>query len=322
MSMGNEQFQTEDEALFAEAPSSFDAPEGQQQAAEQQAPPQGQSAEPFEGFGALPEAIRQRWIEADKERQKQSEDLAAARRRESALLGKVPTLERELAAMRKNKPAQAAPASSSAAQVSAEAWEAFKAMYPDDAKAVEQRQAQFAAEIGGKLTPLEQQLKEQAEKIQRFEQMAQEAENESIVATLDEAVPDWKRIAGWENEDGSEGSREWHPEFLAWQESLPTRIRAQYEEALNSRDPDDIAFVINMFKRDYLLLLQEEESAAPQQHQQASPRAAALRDVMPSATGNSLGSTGRQQAMTAQEREWIEATSGDLMNKWRNAKTG
>jgi hypothetical protein len=310
MSMGNEQFMSPAEEEFASAPSSFE-PQEQQQAPEQQAPQQ--EAPPFEGFEALPEPIRQKWVEAETQRKKFETDLAQARRETSALKGKVPYLERELAALRKNKPAVAAPASSSAAPMSAEAWEKFKADFPQDAAAFEQALARQAGEISGKLSPIEQQLKEQAERLERFEQMAQQAENEQIQETLDEAVPDWRIIAGWETAEGGQGEGTWHPEFQAWLDSMPNRVRGQYEEALTSRDPDDIAYVINSFKRDYMIALSEEGAAPPQQQQQPTQRRR-VPDVMPSATSNALGGglTGNHR-----EDEYVNAVTSDLWQQWQ-----
>lgn len=311
MSMGNEQLQhLEDE--FASAPSSFDSPNEQQQP--EQAPAPAAAAEPFEGFNALPEAVRQRWTESEAQRKQYETDLAQARREASALKGKVPGLERELAKYRKDKPAQAAPASPSGQQVPAEAWEAFKAQFPDEAKAYEQYQARMAAEIGGKLSPLEQRLQEQAEKLERIERMAHEAESEAIQESLDEHFTDWRVIAGWETQDGQQGDGNWHPEFQAWLDNLPSKARAQADELLVSRDPDDIAHVIYNFKRDYLILLQEEEAAAPQQPQ-PRPRLAATRDVMPSNSGNGLGSAGSRGGNPAEDA-WVAALASDQARDW------
>ena len=321
MSMGNEQFQSEEE-MFAAAPSFDGAEQGQEQPQEQPAPQAG-SPEPFEGFSALPEAVRQHWTKAEEQRKQYETDLAQARREVGALKGKVPVLERELATLRKPKPATA-PASASAAPVSAEAWEAFKAAFPEDAKAIEQRQAAFAAEFSGKLSPIEQQLKDQAERLERFEQQAWEAETEAIREHMSELVPDWKLIAGVEDRDGNEiaaDQQEVAPEFRAWMEALPKAVASSYGAALNSRDPQEMAFVLNLFKRDYYLALLEEESASPQQSKPA-PRTAALRDVMPSASGSALQSGYGQRATTHEERAFVEATTSDLMRQWREAKVG
>lgn len=314
MSMGNEQFQSEEEA-FASA-QGFDASE---QSTESQAPAPAQSAtqEPFEGFGQLPEAARAKFTETWEKAQRFEQELAQQRRQYGALSGRVPALQRELDALKKARTAAAPSSAPSPQTMSAEQWDQFKANFPQDAKAIEQAIARQAAEIGGKLTPLEQQLKEQAEKLERFERMAQEAENEAIQETLDDEVPDWRIIAGWETADGQDGDQQWHPEFQAWLDSMPGRIRAQYDELLGSRDGSDIAYVLNMFKRDYIDLLNAEAESAPPQ-----PQVRRNVDVMPSATGNSLGSASRGGFQTREEQEYVAATTGDLMQRWRQARTG
>lgn len=319
MSMGTEQYSSAEEEAFASA-TGFDAAD-QPQEPENQAPaPAVATDEPFEGFSQLPESARAQFTATMEKAQKFEQELAQQRRQYGALSGRVPALQRQLDEYKKRT--AAAPSSAPVAQTKAEAWEAYKAMFPDEAKAIEERQAQIAAELGGKLSPLEQRLKEHEEKLTRFEQMAQEAENEQVMGYLDEQVSDWRIIAGWETPDGKPGDHEWHPEFQAWLDSMPERKRGQYEELLSSRDPDDLVSALGDFKRDYYLALLEEESAAPQQ-QTPSPRLAATRDVMPSATGNGLGSSSsRAGPMTAEERAYVEATTGDLMNRWRSAKTG
>jgi hypothetical protein len=313
MSMGNEQFQSEEEA-FAGAPQGFDAAESPEQ--QPQAPAPSATPEPFEGFSQLPESARAKFTETWEKAQKFEQELAQQRRQYGALSGRVPALQRELDALKKRT--AAAPSSAPSPQtMSAEQWEKFKAQWPEDAAGIEQALARQAAEIGGKLTPLEKQLQEQAAKLERFEQMAQEAENEAIQETLDDEVPDWRIIAGWETADGQAGDQSWHPEFQAWLDSMPGRIRAQYDELLGSRDGSDIAYVLNMFKRDYIDLLEQEGASAPPQ-----PQVRRNVDVMPSATGNSLGSSSRGGFQSAEEQAYVAATTGDLMQRWRQARTG
>lgn len=318
MSMGNEQYSSPEEEAFANA-TGFDAAETAQEPETQAPAPAAATDEPFEGFSQLPESARTEFTKTWEKAQKFEQELAQQRRQYGALSGRVPALQRQLDEYKKRT--AAAPSSAPEAQTKAEAWEAYKAAFPDEAKAVEEYQARMTAELGGKLNPLEQRLKEHEEKLSRFEQMAQEAESEQIQEHLDEVVPDWRIIAGWETPDGKPGNQEWHPEFQAWLESMPERKRGQYQELLGSRDPDDIASAIGDFKRDYYLALLEEESAAPPQ-QASRTRLAATRDVMPSATGSGLSSYGRNTAQSHEEREWVEATTGDYMNRWRSARTG
>lgn len=303
MSMGNEQFMSQAEEEFASAPSSF---EPQQ---EQNPPEQAQQEqEPFEGFSQLPEAARSKFTETWEQAKRFEQELAQQRRQYGALSGRVPALQRELDALKKRT--AAAPSSASPQTMSAEAWENFKANFPQDAKAIEEALARQAGELTGKLTPMEQRLKDHEEKLARFEQMAQEAENAEIQEALSEAVPDWRIIAGWETADGQPGDKKWHPEFLAWLDSMPGRIRAQYDELLESRDGDDIAYVLNMFKRDYIDLLNEESASAPQR-----PQIRRTADVMPSANGNALGGgyTGN-----AREDEYVAAVTSDYMKQWQD----
>lgn len=313
MHMNDEQQWQSEEDQFAAAQAQDSAPpqEGQQ------TPPQeAPAAEPFEGFNALPETVRQRWAEADSQRKKYETDLAQARREVSALKGKVPYLERELAGYRKPKPAQAAPASASKPQqMNAEAWEAYKAQWPEEAKALEQYNARLAAEFGGKLDPLSQQQKELAERLERIEQRAHQAESESIQSELEELVPDWQVIAGWVNPDGSEGDGQWHPEFAAWLDSLPERVRGMHEESLNSRDSAGIAYVLNSFKRDYLLALQDEQAARPVAPA-AHSRVAALRNVTPGAGANGLADRPNLTGYMSEEDRYAAAVS-QYADRWQ-----
>jgi hypothetical protein len=152
--------------------------------------------------------------------------------------------------------------------------------------------------------------------------MAQEAENAEIREALDEAVPDWRIIAGWETADGQSvqvDERDWHPEFQAWLDSMPQRVRAQYDELLGSRDVDDVTYVLSMFKRDYIDLLEAEAASAPA----PQPQVRRNIDVMPSATGSGLGPSGRGGFQSPEEQAFVAATAGDLMQRWRQAgRTG
>jgi hypothetical protein len=318
MSMGNEQYSSAEEEAFANA-TGFDAAETAQETETQAPAPAAATDEPFEGFSQLPESARAKFTETMERAQKFEQELAQQRRQYGALSARVPALQRQFDEYKKRT--AAAPSSAPNAQMTAEAWEAYKAAFPDEAKAVAEYQAKMAAEIGGKLDPLASELKELKEWREQVQAQMQEAESEQIQDYLDDVVPDWRIIAGWETPDGKPGNQEWHPEFQAWLESMPERKRGQYQELLGSRDPDDIASAIGDFKRDYYLALLEEESAAPQQQAQR-PRLAATRDVMPSATSNGLGSYGRNDAKSDDERAYLEATTGELMQRFRAIKTG
>lgn len=312
MAMETEQFQSEEEAFAAAT--GFNAPAESDQKPEAPAP--SAEPEPFEGFSQLPEAARAKFTETWEKAKQFEQELAQQRRQYGALSGRVPALQRELDALKKARTAAAPSSAPSPQTMTAEQWEAFKKQWPEDAAAIEQAIARQAAEIGGKLTPLEQRLKEQEERLQRFEQMAQEAENAEIQETLDEAVPDWRIIAGWETADGKPGDQNWHPEFQAWLDSLPGRVRAQYDELLSSRDGNDISYVFNTFKRDYMDLLNEEAAAAPQQ-----PPVRRNIDVMPSASGGGLGSARAGGYDSEEERLYVEATARENMARWRQAGT-
>jgi hypothetical protein len=317
MSMGNEQFMSQAEEEFASAPSSFEPQE--QQAPEQQ--PQQQEAEPFEGFSQLPESARAKFTETWEQAKKFEQELDQQRRQYGALSGRVPALQRELAELKKRT--AAAPSSAQQKPMSAEAWEKFKADFPQDAAAFEQALARQAGELTGKLDPLTQELNQLKEWREEVQQQMLEAENEQIREELTEIVPDWRIIAGFEDADGNDiapdanGRTQMHPEFKAWFDSNPQWMKDAYMAAMNSRDPESMAGVFGAFKRDYYDALMEEQRSGSQQQQPTQRRR--VPDVMPSATSNALGGglTGNHR-----EDEFANTVTSDLWQQWQALKLG
>lgn len=322
MSMGNEHHISEEEQ-FSATIAEFLPEQDSDAAPEQKLPEAPQSAateqEPFEGFSQLPESARAKFTETIEQAKRFERELEQQRRQYGALSGRVPALQRQLDEYKKRT---AAAPSSAPAQTKAEAWEAYKAMFPDEAKAIEERQAQIAADFGGKLSPLEQQIKELAAKTERFEQMAQEAENEQIQEALTELVPDWKIIAGWEDRDGNEldldanGKIQMHPEFKAWVGANPDWKKRAYVEALNSRDPYQMAAVFMDFKRDYHDALVEEGYAQSAQQLPQGRRQQALRDVTPTGGVNGLADRSNAPIGHMTEEEQYAATVARYADRW------
>lgn len=317
MSMGNDQTYLTEEEQFAAANAEAGQSDTQQQA--QTTPPEAD--EPFEGFNALPPAAQEKFREHLSKADTLAQELAQQRRQYGALAGRLPGLQRQLDEYKRTAAAPSSAKPQTPAQ--AAAWDAFKAQFPEDAKAIEERQALLAAEFGGKLDPLERQNKELLTRLERIEQQAQAAENAEIQETLSEHVPDWKILAGWETPDGQEGDHNWHPEFQAWLDSLPPRVRGNYEEGLGSRDPSDVVFVMNAFKRDYILALQDEEEAGGYQPTlQQSRRQQALNDVTPSGGGRNLAAQPNRSGMHVSEEDRYAAAVDQWRDKFGWARQG
>src|SRR5262249_6910584 len=107
-------------------------------------------------------------------------------------------------------PRSDAPAPAPAATpAEAKAWEAFKAQFPDEAKAYEERIATTEAALGRKMTEVEKRLERIAEiekelgPIKDFAARQQAREHEEHKAEgrgyFDQAVPNWEYLAGWKD---------------------------------------------------------------------------------------------------------------------------
>lgn len=323
MSMGNDQPHLSEEDQFAATVAEFGQSEDEQEGQETQAPaapqPAAAESEPFEGFSQLPETVRSRFTETWEKTKALERDLSDSRRQYGALNGRVPALQRQLTELQKRT---AAAPSSAPAQTRAEAWEEFKRNWPEEAKAHEERQAQIAAELGGKLDPIASELKELREWREKVQEQMIEAENEQIREEMTELIPDWRVIAGLEDRDGNEleldqnGRAQMHPEFKAWVAAHPAWKRDAYVVALNSRDPSQMAAVFTDFKRDYHDALVEEEAA-----QQSTPpvqgrRQQALRDVTPTGGVNGLADRSNAPLGHMSEEEQYAATVARYADRW------
>jgi hypothetical protein len=241
-------------------------------------------------------------------------------------------------------------------QADTKAWEAYRAQYPDDAKAFEELVKAREAELGRKLSEVEQRLAridEIESKLSTVSDVAaryEAREQESVKAEgrgyFDQAAPNWEYLAGWKDEQGRPVPREeqaYAPDFQAWLDAIRDHspsVADMYEAQLEHHDPRIVAKVWQDFNRDY-----HEATGAPHPmlqrrngNEETRPRApenpvqqrreAARNDVNPRPSGSAGGgrvnpvpNDRRYSPRSAEEEAFAAAVSGDNMQRWRGLRT-
>lgn len=240
-------------------------------------------------------------------------------------------------------------------QADTKAWEAYRAQYPDDAKAFEELVKAREAELGRKLSEVEQRLAridEIESKLSTVSDVAaryEAREQESVKAEgrgyFDQAAPNWEYLAGWKDEQGRPVPREeqaYAPDFQAWLDAIRDHspsVADMYEAQLEHHDPRIVAKVWQDFNRDY-----HEATGAPHPllqrrngNEETRPRApenpvqqrreAARNDVNPRPSGSAGG--GRTNPVpndrsysprSAEEEAFAAAVSEGNMSRWRGLR--
>lgn len=320
MSATPESFSREDQFAAAieqaranEAPQTDNAPEKPESPQ-----PSTPEAEPFEGFNALPETAREHYRQLASERSNFAAERDRYRQEQSALAGRVPGLQRELAQLKK---AQAASVPSPAQQRTLDKYEEFKKRFPEDGEAIEERFAAVESRLG------DPKLGNRLETIEaRLAQWDARLENEAVYAAqeqLTEAHPDWQVIAGMVDASGKAipaEQQQFHPEFTAWAQALPQWKRDHYQHLMTeTRDTDAHAAILSEFKADYAAALEAEEA----QGKLPARRQAALDDVSPTGSGgNGLDGTNRGpdgRFQSSREDDYAE-TVNRFRDSWQKGR--
>ena len=245
--------------------------------------------EPFEGFNDLDPKIQKQFKNLQQEKTKYQNDFAT-------LQGRVPVLQRELGRLQQQleapKQTQGQGQKKVDEYLKSEKFKDYESRFPEDALAireglqqtVDQLRSEFADSgkpVTDKVAQLEARLGDY-ERERQFEAAQRESDR------LTEMHPEWKRIAGWEDDDGNvisdPGSRKWHPWFDAWKSGLPVSVRASYDQLLGQASAESIGYVLTQFKRDVQAHLDasgQQRQDSPVESEVAERRSEALRDISP-----------------------------------------
>jgi hypothetical protein len=301
--------------------------------------------EPFAGFNALP---------------KEQQDYIRKLRREhhSATTG-YSTAQRELETLRRTRaqPPRPAPNASQPpppdpskqppAKPKLEKWEARAKEFPDDYASIEERIAASESELGRSLTAQETRIAKLEQEVQETRRVTSQYQADKAVEQrtrtkgyLDEVSPAWRYTAGWEDENGNpipKGQQKLRPEFDAWLQAQPPKIRLVLQAQLDHDDPELIGDVFQRFDRDYAAVLDWQEQHGgqasrgthpqppPQRPAPPSRRQAALTDVQP--RPGSGGAAPRAEpapvegsAFDREEAAFDAATNDQNLRRWRGQR--
>lgn len=166
-----------------------------------------------------------------------------------------------------------------------EKWKKVETEFPEFHASLEERIAATEQGLGRKLSAIEaqqakldQQLQETRTIADRFQQREEREHRESARNRLDEWSPNWRKTAGWEDENGNPVPRErqaYTGEFQAWLDAhadYVPGIHARMLEDLASSDPDRLGAVFRKFDEDFKKAT-EAETPAGEQGNNATPRA-------------------------------------------------
>lgn len=311
---------------------------------------------PFEGFDKLDPAAKQ-WIERtlgehDGLQRKYVRSQNQLRQREQALREALGTGKpRPTQPITQRQPDAPAPGSPAPTAEAAKAWDAYKAQFPDDAKALEERIAATEGKLGRKLTEIEQRLArldemEQAlkpvrETAARFEAREQEEVKAQGRGYFDEAAPNWEYLAGWKDEQGNRVPPEeqaFAPDFQAWLDAIRDHspsVADMYEAQLAHHDPVIVAKVWQDFNRDYAeatgaphpMLRRTTDDNRPRApvNPTQQRREAARSDVQPRPAGSPGGTRPAPAPQgfsprSAEEEAFAAAVTADNLRHWRGLR--
>jgi len=295
------------------------------------------AAAPFDGYENLPEAAR-------KYLDKLQNDTKAAQNRAAAAQRDLERARRQAPPPRTPPQPQArAPAPAPQPRATPK-WDAAKAEYPDFFASLEERMAATEAEQGRKLTALEQQqvkldqqLQETRQIADRFQAREAEERKTHTREVLDTLSPEWKRTAGWVDDDGNAihpDQQVFRPEFQAWLDALPPSVRAIKEAQLEHDDPHVLGSVFQEFDRDYAEAMgwtgnrpdANGNTATPARDPVAARRADALNDRQPRPNGGSpkrdpAPRPGDMSRGDAEEAAYLASIQPENMQRWRGLRT-
>lgn len=313
---------------------------------------------PFDGYEKLDPAAK-KWVDSMREghdglQRKYVRSQNQLRQREQAL---------RQAEGRNTRPTQQAPTpqvrstpapGNTAAE--AKAWDAYKAQFPEDAKAFEERMALTEGNLGRKLTEIEQRLAriDEIEKslqpiretAARYEAREHEAAKADGRGYFDQAAPNWEYLAGWKDENGNRVPPEeqaFAPDFQAWLDAIEEHspgVAEMYKGALEHHDPAIVAKVWQDFNRDYAEatgaphpMLQRQSNGGGESRQRAPAtdpvqqrREAARNDVQPRPAGSPGGARPGPaprdySPRSAEEEAFAASVSAENMSRWRGIRT-
>lgn len=299
----------------------------------------GTPREPFEGYSALPEAQRKAVDALISERQRAISRSAA--------------LQRDLEAGRRTSPHQPRPRQPAPPPPPPQPqkpratpkWDAESAKYPEffaslqeRIEASEEAQGRQLTAIEQKYAAIDQQLQETRAIAERFQTREAEQHKADIRATLDTASPDWRRTIGWIDDDGNAVHADhqvYRPEFQAWLDGMPEKVRAIRNAELADDDPHVIASVFQRFDADFAEFLRVTGSApngsnaTPARNPITERRAEALNDRQPRpGTGGAArrdppAAPGQDHTSRAdaEEARFLASISPENMQRWRGLRS-
>lgn len=215
--------------------------------------------EPFEGFNDLDPKIQRQFKNLKQERDKYQNDYKAVE-------GRLQPLQREYQRLQQHLEAPKQTGTQGQKKVddflTSDEFKDFAERYPQDAlgikKGLQETVDQLRSEVADSSKPLAEKLTQVEAKLGEYERERESVAAQKQLDRLNDTVPSWKLIAGWEKEtdDGKvisvddPAQRVWHPWFDAWRGQLPHSVRHSYDQLLNEASADSIGHVFTMFIRD------------------------------------------------------------------------
>lgn len=293
--------------------------------------------EPFDGFGALPpdaqdriramlgtqeqlrrerDSFRNRFSRANNDllqirRQSPPANTGHGRQTQPAT-GTGQQAQPGIAQARADVATMAPGAEREAANRKLDAWEKHAQAYPEDAAAIEQRVAALREDLLAGIAPQLQELgtlraqvndlRSVADQFRAEQATAQAREHQSV---LDELVPGWRVVAGWQDANGNETENpQWHPAMGAWLDGHDPELKAFKLSQLANGSPRVAAAVIREFMDDFDAVSGETGQTAAPANPAAQRRAEQLRDVAPGGGANGRPSTPAWRQGLSEEEQY------------------
>ena len=240
--------------------------------------------DPFAGFSELDPKVQKEFKRLLGEKEQLNNNY-------NSLMGQVPAMRREVQNLRNQLAKPQTAEQQTKVQASLDKFEAFKARYPEDAEGVQQLVDSIRQEVTAKLAPppeLTEKVAQLQDKVSEYERERQIAAAQREADRLAEDHPEWKVIAGWEDDNGNPVPTEkqtWHPWFTAWMSGLHPDVRANYDHLLKQPNAALLSHVFSQFKRDVQAQVdasgQQQADASDEQLDATQRRSDALRDISP-----------------------------------------
>lgn len=231
----------------SDAPVKTDAPVARDTGGNRDAAVAKPAPEPFAGFNDLkPE------MQAEFRRMQGERDYLKGQH--ASLIGRVPGLQREVETLRQQLARPQANVTQANVAASLKKFEEYKARFPEDAEAIQELTDNLQSKLANSTNPLTDKVAQLEARVSEYDAKVRGDAAQREADRLSTEHPDWRRIAGWEDDQGNyiadPKARQWHPWFTSWKSQLPAEIQADYDAKLSQPNSVLIGHVLSHFERD------------------------------------------------------------------------